>query len=206
MKRVGVIGTFVWDIIYGRDPRDLPVQEWGGITYALGAFDAALPPDWQVVPLVKVGSDLAPRAREFLRTLRRVAPDATPIEAESGLLVFDPHVARAQSQVEPPIRQEIHSRRLPREQDGMAQIVVEHVGADPEAFRRGRGAHDGRDGGQHGGQVIGYQQRGIAGRFDLAGLVLPRGPRRGIADVDAEAERVQCITDPPSTFHACPVM
>jgi sugar/nucleoside kinase (ribokinase family) len=80
MKRVGVIGTFVWDIIYGRDPRDLPVQEWGGITYALGAFDAALPPDWQVVPLVKVGTDLAPQARAFLRTLRRVAPDATPIE------------------------------------------------------------------------------------------------------------------------------
>lgn len=80
MKRVGVIGTFVWDIIYGRDPRDVPVQEWGGITYALGAFDAALPADWQVVPLVKVGSDLAPKARDFLRTLRRVAPDARPIE------------------------------------------------------------------------------------------------------------------------------
>jgi hypothetical protein len=80
VKRVGVIGTFVWDIIYGRDPRDVPVQEWGGITYALGAFDAALPADWQVVPLVKVGSDLAPKARDFLRTLRRVAPDARPIE------------------------------------------------------------------------------------------------------------------------------
>jgi hypothetical protein len=80
MNRVGVIGTFVWDIIYGRDPRDVPVQEWGGITYALGAFDAALPPDWQVVPLVKVGQDLAPQARDFLRTLRRVAPDARPIE------------------------------------------------------------------------------------------------------------------------------
>jgi hypothetical protein len=80
VKRVGVIGTFVWDIIYGRDPRDVPVQEWGGITYALGAFDAALPADWQVVPLVKVGSDLAPKARDFLRTMRRVAPDATPIE------------------------------------------------------------------------------------------------------------------------------
>jgi hypothetical protein len=80
VKRVGVIGTFVWDIIYGRDPRDVPVQEWGGITYALGAFDAALPADWQVVPLVKVGSDLAPKARDFLQTLRRVAPDARPIE------------------------------------------------------------------------------------------------------------------------------
>lgn len=79
-RRLGVIGTFVWDIIHGRDVRDRPVEEWGGITYALSAADAALPEDWALVPLVKVGTDLAPRAREFLRTLRRVAPDAQPIE------------------------------------------------------------------------------------------------------------------------------
>ena len=80
MKRFGVIGTFVWDIIHGRDSRDAPIEEWGGITYSLGAADAALPDDWELVPLVKVGSDLAPQAREFLRTLRRVAKDAAPIE------------------------------------------------------------------------------------------------------------------------------
>jgi hypothetical protein len=80
MPRVGVIGTFVWDVIYGRDPRQGPVEEWGGITYALSALDAALPNDWQIVPLVRVGADLAPRAREFLHTLRRVAPDAAVIE------------------------------------------------------------------------------------------------------------------------------
>jgi hypothetical protein len=79
-KRLGVIGTFVWDVIHTRDPVAAPVEEWGGIAYALGAFDAALPPDWELVPLVKVGEDLAPRAREHLRTLRCVAPDARPIE------------------------------------------------------------------------------------------------------------------------------
>lgn len=78
-KRVGVIGTFVWDVIHGRDPSRAPVEEWGGITYALSAFDAALPGDWELVPLVKVGEDLAPAAREFLRGLRRLAPDARPI-------------------------------------------------------------------------------------------------------------------------------
>jgi sugar/nucleoside kinase (ribokinase family) len=78
-KRLGVIGTFVWDIIHGRDPRSVPVEEWGGITYSLSAFDAALPADWELVPLVKVGEDLAPRAREFLRGLRRVAGDAQPV-------------------------------------------------------------------------------------------------------------------------------
>jgi 7,8-dihydro-6-hydroxymethylpterin-pyrophosphokinase len=42
-RRVGVIGTFVWDRIHGRDaqlPHREPVEEWGGIAYALSAFDA----------------------------------------------------------------------------------------------------------------------------------------------------------------------
>ncbi len=79
-RRLGVIGSFVWDVIHGRDPRGAPVEEWGGITYALSACDAALPDDWELVPIAKVGSDLAPQARQFLRTLRRLAPDAHPIE------------------------------------------------------------------------------------------------------------------------------
>lgn len=79
-RRVGVIGSFVWDEIHGRDPRDMPVQEWGGITYALSALDAALPADWEVVPLVKVGYDMAAKARDFLSHLSRVAADAAPIE------------------------------------------------------------------------------------------------------------------------------
>jgi hypothetical protein len=79
-RRVGVIGSFVWDVIHGRDPRDAPVEEWGGITYALGALDAALPPDWEFVPIVKVGSDLAQSAREFVADLERASPDAAPIE------------------------------------------------------------------------------------------------------------------------------
>lgn len=82
--RVGVIGSFVWDVIYGRDPTRDPVEEWGGITYALSAFDAALPDDWQVVPLAKVGSDLWPHARRFVNGLRRVAPDAMPIEVAAA--------------------------------------------------------------------------------------------------------------------------
>jgi hypothetical protein len=79
-RRVGVIGSFVWDVIHGRDPRDAPVEEWGGITYALGALDAALPADWEFVPILKVGSDLAQSARQFVADLDRAAPDAAPIE------------------------------------------------------------------------------------------------------------------------------
>lgn len=79
MKRLGVIGSFVWDIIHGRDVRALPVQEWGGITYALSAADAALSDEWSLVPLSRVGSDLIPEARRFLKSLRHIAPDAEPI-------------------------------------------------------------------------------------------------------------------------------
>jgi hypothetical protein len=79
-KRLGVIGTFVWDIIHGRTPMQGTVEEWGGITYALGALDAALAPEWEIVPLIKVGVDLTPRARDFLQTLTRIAPDAALIE------------------------------------------------------------------------------------------------------------------------------
>ena len=74
-----MIGTFVWDRIMGRDTRDAPIEEWGGITYALSALDAALADDWQIVPLVKVGADLEREARAYLATLRRLAPDAQPI-------------------------------------------------------------------------------------------------------------------------------
>ncbi|MGQ0712198.1 MAG: PfkB family carbohydrate kinase [Gemmatimonadaceae bacterium] len=79
-KRLGVLGTFVWDTIYGRDARAVPIEEWGGIAYALGALDAALPDDWEIVPVMKIGGDLGERARQFTSTLRRMAPDAALIE------------------------------------------------------------------------------------------------------------------------------
>ena len=83
MNRLGLIGTFVWDTIYGRDILTSPVEEWGGVTYTLAGLDAALPDDWQIVPLIKVGSDLAPRAREFCSTLRRMAPGCPLIEVSN---------------------------------------------------------------------------------------------------------------------------
>ena len=78
--RLGVIGSLVWDVIHGRHARQVPVEEWGGISYALAGLDAALPENWEIVPLIKVGSDLAERARAFLRDLRRVAHDAALVE------------------------------------------------------------------------------------------------------------------------------
>ena len=80
LKRLGVIGSMVWDTIHDRDPAQRAVEEWGGIAYALAAVDATLSDDWHLVPLIKVGRDLAPRANEFLRTLRHVVPGTRFIE------------------------------------------------------------------------------------------------------------------------------
>lgn len=70
MKRLGVLGTLVWDRIWRRDALRAggePLEEWGGLAYSLGAVAAARPEGWEIVPLLKVGADLQHRAAEFLR-------------------------------------------------------------------------------------------------------------------------------------------
>lgn len=64
----------VWDTIR-RDSRPEPITEWGGIGYALEALSVTLPPQWRIVPLLKIGADLAEEAFRFLRTLPRVDID-----------------------------------------------------------------------------------------------------------------------------------
>ena len=80
MPKVGLLGSLVWDLIYGRDPASAPVEEWGGIAYALAGLDASVAPGWEIVPLIKVGQDLAGKAQEFLRGLDHLAPGARCVE------------------------------------------------------------------------------------------------------------------------------
>jgi hypothetical protein len=80
VPKVGIIGSLVWDLIYGRDPLAPPLEEWGGIAYALGGLDASLAPGWDIVPLIKVGRDLAGQAHDLLRELRRLTPGGRCIE------------------------------------------------------------------------------------------------------------------------------
>jgi sugar/nucleoside kinase (ribokinase family) len=70
----------VWDTIHGRDPAQPAVEEWGGIAYALSALDATLADDWEIVPLIRVGRDLAPKGNEFLHTLRHTSHAARFVE------------------------------------------------------------------------------------------------------------------------------
>jgi hypothetical protein len=80
VPRLGVVGSLVWDVIYGRDPTAPPVEEWGGIAYALGGFEASLPPQWQIVPLIKIGHDLRDEASAFLRDLSHLVPGGRCVE------------------------------------------------------------------------------------------------------------------------------
>jgi hypothetical protein len=71
----------VWDRIYRRTPLTAePVEEWGGIAYALAGLEASLPDVWEIVPLVRVGRDLSAEAERFLRELSRCPPTARFIE------------------------------------------------------------------------------------------------------------------------------
>jgi hypothetical protein len=81
LKRLGVVGTMVWDRIYRREfAAGTAVEEWGGIAYALAGLEAALPTDWELVPLVRVGRDLAREANAFLQDLTRRSAAARFIE------------------------------------------------------------------------------------------------------------------------------
>ena len=80
MPKVGILGSLVWDQIYGRDLLAEPVEEWGGVAYALASLDASVAPGWEIVPLIKVGQDLAGKAHEFLGGLRHVTPGGRCVE------------------------------------------------------------------------------------------------------------------------------
>src|SRR5206468_5994136 len=46
----------------------------------LASLDAHLPGEWELVPLIKVGRDLAAEAQRFLGGLRRLAPGGRCVE------------------------------------------------------------------------------------------------------------------------------
>lgn len=81
MRVVGVVGTMVWDTIWRPGAR-APVQEWGGISYALAAADAVSSPDIQVRPIVKLGRDLQERGFRFLA-------DLSAVESTEAVAVYD---------------------------------------------------------------------------------------------------------------------
>ncbi|NIN72934.1 MAG: hypothetical protein GTO46_13610 [Gemmatimonadetes bacterium] len=83
MRIVGVLGTMVWDTIWRGSDVGSPVEEWGGISYALAAADALSPGKTKIRPLVKLGRDLAERGYRFLRELSALETDESIVVADS---------------------------------------------------------------------------------------------------------------------------
>ncbi len=75
MRILGVLGTMVWDTIWREHDVRAPVEEWGGISYALAAADAAAHSGFQVRPIIKLGRDLAERGLRFVRELEVIESD-----------------------------------------------------------------------------------------------------------------------------------
>ncbi len=72
-KRLGVLGTFVWDTIWPPGGSERPIEQWGGLAYSLAAFSAVCPPGWTIRPITRIGADLADRAGAFLSSLPSVS-------------------------------------------------------------------------------------------------------------------------------------
>jgi len=62
----------VWDTIRRDSPPGSPVEEWGGISYALAAADGLAEPEVRIRPVLKLGRDLAERGFQFLRGLSNI--------------------------------------------------------------------------------------------------------------------------------------
>lgn len=110
MRRLGILGTLVWDTILQRDRRREAVEEWGGIAYGLAAAAVAVPEDWEVVPIVKVGRDLSESALRFLREL-------PGMDCETGIRIVPEPNARVE------LRYEDQERRTERLEGGVASWV-----------------------------------------------------------------------------------
>ena len=85
MRRLGAIGTLVWDhILNPFAEAGAEREQWGGAVYSFAALSAACPAGWRIDPIVKIGSDLAERGRAHLAGLPNVAPGLGVLEVEQA--------------------------------------------------------------------------------------------------------------------------
>ena len=119
-----------------------------------------------------VNNPLTIRTASARRSIRRTSR----LEAQPRLVVLGLHIPCTDAQLEASLRQEIDGRRLPRHKHWVAEIVVEHIGADAEMRRGLRGADQRRERCEKVGQVIGHRQYRIAKRFKFPRFVHPGGP------------------------------
>ncbi|HIA99036.1 MAG: carbohydrate kinase family protein [Gemmatimonadetes bacterium] len=83
-RTLGVIGALVWDRFLRTGPKGDPVEEWGGISYAISALSASLPSSWKILPILKLGQDLSEGAVTLLNEIPRVDQSCLMIVPEDN--------------------------------------------------------------------------------------------------------------------------
>jgi len=75
VKRLGILGTFVWDTVWtlADQAAGRPLETWGGMSFSLASAAAMRPQGWEIVPIAHVGADLLGRVHELLDTLGGIA-------------------------------------------------------------------------------------------------------------------------------------
>lgn len=81
---LGVVGTFVLDRIVGLPGRSEPVEDLGGLAYALAAVAASLPEGWTLRPIARVGEDASAEVRRWLEELARDVGASSPAAEPRG--------------------------------------------------------------------------------------------------------------------------
>lgn len=95
-------------------------------------------------------------------------PRASRVESQPRLVVFGLDAPRAQAELKPPLGKQVDRRRLARDQHGMAQVVIEHVRADPKISCRLGSADQCRHRRHKIGEMIGNRQGVVTQILNLA--------------------------------------
>jgi len=102
VKRLGILGTFVWDTVWTLADQAVgrPFETWGGMAFSLATAAAARPEGWEIVPIAHVGEDLAESAHALLDTLDGIGPRTAVVpvpEANNRVeLVYADHARRGE--------------------------------------------------------------------------------------------------------------
>ena len=114
--------------------------------------------------------------------------DRCRVESQADRLVLGAIPARADRHVQPALGQDVEARELLRQHGGVAQVVVQHEGRDPEPIRDGRDRGHRRHGRQLRDEVIGDDQGVDADRLGSASRLGQLANRGDLARVGEEAE------------------
>jgi hypothetical protein len=74
VKRLGIIGTFVWDTVWTLEDQAAgrPLETWGGVSFSIASAAATRPEGWEIVPIAHVGADLFEQVHAYLDTVEGI--------------------------------------------------------------------------------------------------------------------------------------